>query len=261
MKVGIIQLLCFGLLFSSVHSTLERKKNTVIKSSNTNVVNAILAAAEVARFSVRKSATTNITAESIGWLPGMWFEAGSCIRKDYKRMKVDCTRERLADQRDPCAVPTPHDRRHHQSTLFQRLVSVEDLEQSGQVIDLLKPAISSLLPHVFNASGLPAIVHHTWKSEDVGEEIDFKKQIDEWQDVQWIHLLWTDQQLNRLISTVIPWMGSTLQRLRRPVDKIDCMRYILLFIFGGVYLDADMVTTKYLKRYFCLIYIQSNQFI
>jgi hypothetical protein len=229
------------MLFMCV-ATVSCSPDTLLKSSHTTVVDALLAAAEVASFSARKnSAHQQNVSSGRGWLPGMWFEAGMCIRKDYKKMKEECTQERVADYRDQCSVPTPHDKKHHQPKLYEHLVSLTDLEQSARVLELLKPALSSLISLTFNASGLPAVVHQTWKSEDVGEEIDYKVQMDAWEDDSWIHLVWTDEQLNRLITAVVPWMGETLQRLPRPVDKIDVMRYLLLYIFGGVYLDADML--------------------
>jgi len=231
-----LQVFIFPYISGSLHV------GTQLKRSSVSVVEGILAAAAVARAAVSKKnneKSPNVTNSN--WLWEMWLESSTCIRSDYRTMKATCTKQRIADFRDLCAVPTPMHRHHHQSKLYESLVLRTDLLDTIKVLELLKPAVLSLLPLRFNSSDLPAVIHQTWKSEDVGEETDFKEQMDAWEDDQWTHLIWTDGQLNRLISTVVPWMGPSIRQLPRPVDKIDCMRYILLFIFGGVYLDADMI--------------------
>ena len=66
----------------------------------------------------------------------------------------------------------------------------------------------------------------------------------------WAHVVWSDARLNSLLASAVPWLKPTLRAMRphKPVDKIDTMRYLLLFLFGGVYLDADQVSTSGLDK-------------
>lgn len=58
-----------------------------------------------------------------------------------------------------------------------------------------------------------------------------------------VRLTRTDSSLNRLVSAIMPWLRPTFRKMRRdhPIDKIDLMRYVVVFLFGGVYIDADQV--------------------
>ena len=107
------------------------------------------------------------------------------------------------------------------------------LRRTGAILDLLAPALAVLMPETFPGSGVPAVVHQTWKADDVGEEEDFKAQMDGWEGGggpgggrAWRHVVWSDARLNRLIGTAAPWLAPTLRRMRPdvPVDKIDTMR-------------------------------------
>jgi mannosyltransferase OCH1-like enzyme len=101
---------------------------------------------------------------------------------------------------------------------------------------------------IFDLLSPVKMLHQTWKDDDVGEEADFKAQMDDWSRAgdPWAHLVWTDKRLNQLMAAVAPWVMPVLRRMRpnSPVDKIDTMRYLLLFFFGGVYMDADQVVVE-----------------
>ena len=164
-----------------------------------------------------------------------------------RTMNATCTHAARADLRDPCAVQPPSSPDFYRKQYYSEgLVSPRDLRRTALIVDLMAPCLQRLAPGNLPGTRLPAMLHQTWQDDDVGEEEDFKKQMDGWSldSDPWVHLVWTDVRLNRLMTAAAPWTMPFLRKMRpsNPVDKIDTMRYLLLFLFGGAYLDADQVS-------------------
>ncbi|KAL2067502.1 hypothetical protein VTL71DRAFT_1927 [Oculimacula yallundae] len=94
-------------------------------------------------------------------------------------------------------------------------------------------------------SYVPKIVHqvfHNWK--DPGNET----LPDDWRAVSktckeknkgWKYMLWTESTSRKFIEDEYPWMLSTYDGYPYPVQRVDAVRYFLLFHYGGIYLDLD----------------------
>ncbi|KAH7330429.1 hypothetical protein BKA65DRAFT_527996 [Rhexocercosporidium sp. MPI-PUGE-AT-0058] len=52
-------------------------------------------------------------------------------------------------------------------------------------------------------------------------------------------ILWTESSCRKFIEEEYPWMLSTYDSYRFPVQRVDAVRYFLLFYYGGIYLDLD----------------------
>jgi hypothetical protein len=232
-------------------------------------------------FTFSSTKNTSHVAHKETWLQSRWRDAGACIASDYRHTNATCSEERKKDASDPCAVQNPLDPALYHADYYDTVVPQGALYRTARVLDLAAPTLRVLLPRILGdhnkddgiedkdsssssssdgfskkrigsegmmrrGGGIPAVVHQTWKALDVGEEVDFKKQMDAWEDDdgQWLHLVWTDLDLNRLLKAAFPWLQPSMRRMKRPVDKIDVMRYVLLFSFGGVYMDADQVVVQ-----------------
>ena len=63
----------------------------------------------------------------------------------------------------------------------------------------------------------------------------------------WTHMHWTDESADAFVrETYLPrpfgdFDYSVWQRLYPPIKKWDALRYMLLYQFGGIYADTDMV--------------------
>ncbi|KAG4428941.1 hypothetical protein IFR05_015574 [Cadophora sp. M221] len=55
----------------------------------------------------------------------------------------------------------------------------------------------------------------------------------------WEYMLWTESTSRQFIKDEYPWMLSTYDGYRFPVQRVDAVRYFLLFHYGGIYLDLD----------------------
>ena len=55
----------------------------------------------------------------------------------------------------------------------------------------------------------------------------------------WVHLVWTDEDIEEWIRTNFAWFFGTFARYETPVQRADAFRYFALSAYGGVYADMD----------------------
>lgn len=90
---------------------------------------------------------------------------------------------------------------------------------------------------------VPPILHHIalgdnegrWKSrwgDAVQSCVDIHK--------GWQAHVWTDDKANKLVADKFPELKSLWDNYRYPVERIDALRYMLLYEYGGVILDMDL---------------------
>ncbi|CAF1210758.1 unnamed protein product [Adineta ricciae] len=54
------------------------------------------------------------------------------------------------------------------------------------------------------------------------------------------YTLWTNEKLLNLLKTEYPWFVSVYENYRYDMQRIDSMKYFLLFHYGGIYIDLDV---------------------
>ena len=91
---------------------------------------------------------------------------------------------------------------------------------------------------------IPKIIMQTWKTETVPEKwknspITIKEQIPDW-----TYVLMTDEDNENFVKQHFPWFWSTFQNFEYNIQRADAIRYMWLYINGGVYIDLDMIVQK-----------------
>jgi len=86
----------------------------------------------------------------------------------------------------------------------------------------------------------PRIVHQTWKTREL---LDFQERNrNEWMAAfptfEW--RLHTDADLDPMVERHFPWFVETWRSLDPFIKKVDAIRYMWMYVYGGVYLDLDM---------------------
>ncbi|KAM7217580.1 glycosyltransferase [Rhypophila decipiens] len=56
----------------------------------------------------------------------------------------------------------------------------------------------------------------------------------------WEAMLWTDDKANAFVAEQFPELESMWQSYRYPIQKIDSLRYMILYVYGGAILDMDL---------------------
>lgn len=85
---------------------------------------------------------------------------------------------------------------------------------------------------------IPNILHQTWKSNDL---LEIHKQYrSTWiKAVDTCHI-WTDEDMEHFVASKTPWMIPVFIRLTPKIKKIDTVRYLWLYVYGGIYSDLDV---------------------
>ncbi|KAL4232655.1 hypothetical protein ACF0H5_007343 [Mactra antiquata] len=95
---------------------------------------------------------------------------------------------------------------------------------------------------------IPHILHQTYKSEQI--PINFASNLEsflKWNPA-WTYYLWTDDSARQLIQERHPYLLEIWDNYRKPINRADALRYVVLYEFGGVYADLDVEFLRPLDR-------------
>lgn len=87
---------------------------------------------------------------------------------------------------------------------------------------------------------IPPIMHYTWRDEQLPEP--FRLLMHTWQQHHpyWEHRLWTDTQNRSFIATHFPEFLATYDAYPEHIQRVDAVRYLILYHMGGIFIDLDM---------------------
>ena len=110
------------------------------------------------------------------------------------------------------------------------------------VIDVEPPPRSSGLQE---KPLIPHIIHQVWDSNITmpGKVLDW---VESWRTnhPEWQYWLWTPVTGRQLISDLYPDYLTLYDSYTEEIFRIDAMRLFMLYTFGGVYVDLDMLSIK-----------------
>lgn len=95
---------------------------------------------------------------------------------------------------------------------------------------------------------IPHIIHQTWTTEEIPSIYwDYIKTVVN-QNPTWKYYFWSVESVMKLIKDKYPSFESVWNKLSEPIHKADALRYLVLYEYGGVYLDMDMEVLRPLNR-------------
>ena len=62
------------------------------------------------------------------------------------------------------------------------------------------------------------------------------------------HILWDKKSSAQLIKKELPQYYSFYMNMRYDVQRIDFMRFVVLYVYGGFYVDLDLINLKSLDN-------------
>jgi mannosyltransferase OCH1-like enzyme len=87
-------------------------------------------------------------------------------------------------------------------------------------------------------------IFQTWKNETVP---------DKWADAQksvismnpgWKYRLLTDSDNDSIVKNFFPDFYETFISFKYPIQRADAVRYCVLYLYGGIYIDLDYICNK-----------------
>lgn len=106
------------------------------------------------------------------------------------------------------------------------------------------------------------IIHQTWKNEKIPEK--WKVSSDEWKRLHpgWKYILWTDEDNRNLIAKHFPDFLKYYDNFPYTIQRVDAVRYAILYLYGGVYADLDHVPLENIESQLgdnvCDVYLTSS---
>lgn len=91
---------------------------------------------------------------------------------------------------------------------------------------------------------IPLYIHQTYKTANLPEvwkesPINWKKHHPKWK-----YFFWSDDDCRKLVAEKFPSFLSTFDGYEYPIQKADAIRPIILYTYGGVYADMDMMAKR-----------------
>lgn len=95
---------------------------------------------------------------------------------------------------------------------------------------------------------VPKIIMQTWKTTEVPEKWkESPKTIKEYMS-DWDHRLMTDEDNLNFVSKYFPDFLEKYKKLKYPIQRADAIRYMWLYVNGGIYMDLDYKLRKSLEE-------------
>lgn len=95
---------------------------------------------------------------------------------------------------------------------------------------------------------IPRIIHQTWKTADVPENLRFFQGTWLAHHPDWEYRFWTDADCRDFIASWYPNFLPIYDGYQTPICRVDAVRYFLLRHYGGVYADLDFECLRPLDR-------------
>jgi len=96
-------------------------------------------------------------------------------------------------------------------------------------------------------SKTPKIIWQTWKSKNPDQIPDkFKQYSKEWQKIHpdYKYILLDDDDLRNIVKSVVPEYLNDYDNFTSVIERVDFARYALLYKYGGIYADMDILPFK-----------------
>eukprot|EP00298_Acanthocystis_sp_HF-20_P003609 c13960_g1_i1.p1 GENE.c13960_g1_i1~~c13960_g1_i1.p1 ORF type:complete len:348 (+),score=59.96 c13960_g1_i1:97-1140(+) len=96
-----------------------------------------------------------------------------------------------------------------------------------------------------NVTRIPKRIHQIyfgWKKDDEASKNRMRDTAQSWKyyNPDWEYKLWNATESRNLIATEYEWFLTTYDSYKTPIQRIDAVRYFILFHYGGVYADLDI---------------------
>lgn len=106
----------------------------------------------------------------------------------------------------------------------------------------------------FYRSAIPKIFHQVWFDFGKGTKVPHKYLALQQTlrnanpDAQFV--LWKEADAARLIVRTVPWFKKTYDRYPEPVYRVDAIRFVIMYAFGGCYVDFDVRGKEPIDNFF-----------
>ena len=96
---------------------------------------------------------------------------------------------------------------------------------------------------------IPKIIHQTWKTKDIPDEwktaVHYCKKINK----EFKYILWTDETMDIFVKKNYANFYKIYKSYKYDIQRCDVFRYLVLYKYGGIYLDMDIICKEKLNNF------------
>ena len=89
------------------------------------------------------------------------------------------------------------------------------------------------------ATCIPHIIHQTSRTSKIPEAWQWCVDTVKEHHAGWDYHLWTNESAKQFVAKHFPDLSKTFNALTLDIQRADAIRYLVLYHFGGLYLDTD----------------------
>ena len=124
----------------------------------------------------------------------------------------------------------------------------ETIESQPSIWDLRLPRASA----TWMTDLVPKIVHHTAPS-DKGKwpplwHKCYSSFLTEFPEPEYKHVMWTDEDIIDFVRNKFPSFSPMFMAYKSLIHRVDVVRYLLLYMYGGIYADMDVICYRNFYR-------------
>lgn len=90
----------------------------------------------------------------------------------------------------------------------------------------------------------PKIVHQTWKTEELPKA--FEENVERWKRLHpnYDFYFYSDDDIEKFIKKRFPQYYEAYSNFEHHIERVDFVRYAILYTYGGIYADMDTIPVK-----------------
>jgi hypothetical protein len=115
----------------------------------------------------------------------------------------------------------------------QPAITVVGQESNSKFASLLSPAKLLCRPLASDISAVPKLLHQTCKSTELPSKFESWSKVCREEHNDWEWVLWTDEDNLTLVRKYFPWLEDTYLALPGDIYRVDLVRNMYMYIFGG----------------------------
>lgn len=91
---------------------------------------------------------------------------------------------------------------------------------------------------------IPKIIFQTWKTYDVPDQWKYAQKTVKEKNKDWKYMLLSDEDNLQIVKKNFPDFLPYFINFKYNIQRADAIRYIVLYLYGGIYLDLDYQAIK-----------------
>lgn len=93
---------------------------------------------------------------------------------------------------------------------------------------------------------IPKIIHQIWLQGENNIPIDYPNYSASWKNLnpEFKYILWDENMIINLINNKFPKFLNVFNNYPKLVQKVDAAKYLIIYVYGGIYVDMDLECLK-----------------